>query len=211
MAPHDFGYCFDPTEDYQPRIVNEFVICQNGKVRINRDGTVQINPDSDTAHIDVLEVSRHPKGYNQYAINGWGFQAYKSAAYQLWPKRPKELTWVDHVDRDRENDSFDNLRPVNASLNNLNQYRASTKGYIHETQEWVDKVNGYRAKKGEPLLILKEPPRNMYISCCTYKGKRYEFGAFHYPEEATACYRESKEPFIQARLRDIWTAFLFTK
>jgi len=67
------------------------------------------------------------------------------------------------------------------------------------------------AKKGEPLLILKEPPRNMYISCCTYKGKRYEFGAFHYPEEATACYRESKEPFIQARLRDIWTAFLFTK
>ena len=84
------------------------------------------------------------------------------------------------MDRDRENDSFDNLRPVNASLNNLNQYRASTKGYIHETQEWVDKVNGYRAKKGEPLLILKEPPRNMYISCCTYKGKRYEFGAFHY-------------------------------
>ena len=68
--------------------MNEFVLSQNGKVRISRDGTVQINPDSDTAHIDVLEVSRHPKGYNQYAINGWGFQAYKSAAYQLWPKRP---------------------------------------------------------------------------------------------------------------------------
>ena len=148
---------------------------------------------------------------DRYAVNGWGFQAYKSAAYQLWKKRPKELTWVDHGDRNRENDSFDNLRPVNASLNNLNQYRPNTRGYIHETQEWIDKVNGYRAKKGEPPLILSEPPRNMYISCCTYKGKRYEFGAFDKPEDATACYLRSKEAFIQARLRDIWTEFLFAK
>ena len=118
---------------------------------------------------------------------------------------------MDHVDRDRENDSFDNLRPVNASLNNLNQYRKNTKGYVHETQEWLDKVNGYRGHKGLKKMILKEPPRDMYISCCTYKGERYEFGAFENPVKATECYLENKERFIQDRLRDLWVELLFSE
>ena len=94
-------------------------------------------------------------------------------------------------------------------MNNLNQYRKGTKGYIHETKEWRDKVNAYRATKNMKPLYLKEPPRNMFISCLTYKGKRYEFGAFHSPEKATAEYLAKKEKFIQDRLREYWSAFLF--
>ena len=94
-------------------------------------------------------------------------------------------------------------------MNNLNQYRKGTKGYIHETKEWRDKVNAYRATKKMKPLYLKEPPRNMFISCLTYKGKRYEFGAFHSPEKATAEYLAKKEKFIQDRLREYWSAFLF--
>ena len=203
MAPKDYGYIFEPAVDYQPRVVKEWVEVCNGKVIVDADGSVRLNPDSKTSGIDVLGHQITPKGYNSYEVNGWNFAAYKSAAFQLWKKRPKGLTWVDHIDRDRTNDSFPNLRPVNASLNNLNQYRPTTKGYVHETQEWVDKVNAVRRSKGQRPLVLREPPRNMY------KGVRHEFGAFHDPEEATACHNASKEPFIQERLRELWTEFLF--
>ena len=209
MAPKDYGYIFEPAVDYQPRVVKEYVVVCNGKAIVDADGTVRLNPDSKSSGFDVLGHQINPKGYNSYEINGWNFAAYKSAAFQLWKKRPKGLSWVDHIDRDRTNDSFSNLRPVNASLNNLNQYRPTTKGYVHETQEWVDKVNAARAAKRQRPLILKEPPRNKYISCCTYKGVRHEFGVFDDPEDATACYMLSKEPFIQDCLREMWTEFLF--
>ena len=210
MAPKDYGYIFEPAVDYQPRVVREWVDVCSGKARVHLDGSVTLSPDSKSRDFDVLGHQVNPKGYNSYEVNGWNFTAYKSASYQLWKKRPKGLTWTDHIDRDRANDSFPNLRPVNASLNNLNQYRPTTKGYVHETQEWVDKVNAARAAKRQRPLILREPPRNMYISCCTYKGERHEFGAFHDPEAATACHNASKEPFIQERLRELWTAFLWT-
>jgi len=144
MAPKDYGYIFEPAVDYQPRVVKEWVEVCNGKVIVDADGSVRLNPDSKTSGIDVLGHQITPKGYNSYEVNGWNFAAYKSAAFQLWKKRPKGLTWVEHIDRDRTNDSLLNLRPVNASLNNLNQYRPTTKGYVHETQEWVDKVNAVR-------------------------------------------------------------------
>jgi len=160
MAPKDYGYIFEPAVDYQPRVVKEYVVVCNGKAIVDADGTVRLNPDSKSCDFDVLGHQVTPKGYNSYEINGWNFAAYKSAAFQLWKKRPKGLSWVDHIDRDRTNDSFLNLRPVNASLNNLNQYRPTTKGYIHETQEWVDKVNAARAAKRQRPLILKEPAGN---------------------------------------------------
>ncbi len=116
---------------------------------------------------------------------------------------------MDHINRDRSWDAWENLRLVDTSLNNLNQYRKGTRGYIHETTEWRDRVNAYRAKKKMRPLYLKEPPRNMYISCLTYKGKRYEFGAFETPQEATTEYLAKKEGFIQERLRELWSAFLF--
>ena len=146
--PSDFGYTFDPSVDYQPRVLQEFVMAQNGKVKIHCDGTVE-------ADDGVLTHTVNPKGYNQYEYDGWSFNAYKSAAFHLWRKRPVGLTWVDHIDRVRTNDAFGNLRPCNASLNNLNQYRKNTKGYVHETKEWLERVNAYRKKTGKQPLYRR--------------------------------------------------------
>ena len=84
-----------------------------------------------------------------------------------------------------------------------------TVDFVQVSKEWRDKVNAYRAKKKMKPLYLKEPCRNKYVSCLTYKGKRYEFGAFDDPESATAEYLAKKEGFIQDRLREYWSAFLF--
>ena len=197
------NYTFDPATMYQPALPENigYVTSRNGVLVVHRDGTVTsdvTNPWHETV-----------KGYNRYEVNGSPYCAYKVAAEALWPTFPPDLKVVDHINRDRSWDAWSNLRRANTSLNNLNQYRKGTKGYIHETKEWRDKVNAYRAKKKMKPLYLKEPCRNKYISCLTYKGKRYEFGAFDDPESATAEYLAKKEGFIQDRLREYWSAFLF--
>ena len=99
MAPKDYGYIFEPAVDYQPRVVKEYVVVCNGKAIVDADGTVRLNPDSKSCDFDVLGHQVTPKGYNSYEINGWNFAAYKSVAFQLWKKRPKGLSWVDHIDQ----------------------------------------------------------------------------------------------------------------
>ena len=169
------NYTYDPSTMYQPALPElEFVTSRNQVLVVHRDGTVTS---------DVTEPWHETvKGYNRYEVNGSPYSAYKVAADALWPQFPPNLRVVDHINRDRSWDAWTNLRRVDNSLNNLNQYRKGTKGYIHETKEWRDKVNAYRATKNMKPLYLKEPPRNMFISCLTYKGKRYEFGAFHSPQ-----------------------------
>ena len=148
--------------------------------------------------------------YNNYTINEcFPFKGYKEIANKLWPIYPSGLWVVDHINRDSTDDSWKNLRRVNSALNNLNQYREGTCGYVHETKEWLDKVNAARAAKNQKPLYLKEPPRNKYIACLTYKGVRHELGVFDTPEEATKHYLANKEKFIQDTLRDIWSRFLF--
>ena len=70
---------------------------------------------------------------------------------------------------------------------------------------------GWRVKKKLNPIILKEPPRNKYVTIITYKKKAHELGVFDTPEEATQCYLDKKEGFIQDKLRDIWTGFLSTR
>ena len=196
-----YGYEFDPSTMYQPKPkTNEIYV----------GGVAQIHPDGKVTGINDFEVEKDVVNkYNVYHVNDcFTFKAYKEAAKRMWPIRPKGLYVVDHINRDSTDDSWSNLRPVNSALNNLNQYREGTKGYIHETQEWLDKVNAARAAKGEQPLYLNGPPRNKFIACLTYKGERHELGVFETADEATECYLASKEQFIQDTLRDIWTKFL---
>ena len=200
MVKHN--YTFDPDTMYQPAIPEvEFVESRNKTIAVHRDGSVTS---------DVTEPWHETvRGYNRYEVHGSTYWAYKLAAENLWPVFPPDLKFVDHINRDRSWDAWENLRRVNPGLNNLNQYRKGTKGYIHETTEWRDTVNAYRARKKLPPLYLKEPCRNKYIACLTYKGQRYEFGAYDDPDRATQEYLSQKEGFIQDRLRESWSAFLF--
>lgn len=198
------GYDFDPSYMYQPKIDPEldYFYLFEGNVCIWRNGAVR-DP------YDRWVWNTCENGYNKYEYNGTAFWAYREAAKKLWPVYPKELSFVDHIDRVRTFDGWVNLRRCSPSLNSLNQYREGTKGYRHETKEWLANVNAYRAKTHKKPLILKEPPRNKFIACLTYKGETYELGVHDNPEDATAQYLEEKEPFIRDRLRDIWSEFLF--
>ena len=202
LIKNSFGYVFDPETMYQPQLPEECEFYDSGNCRFYRDGRVE-TLDEDWA----LDSSTY-KGWNNYSQGGGGFRAYVKTAKQFWPHRPKGFTAIDHINRDRSDDSWENLRPCSTSLNNLNQYRRGTKGYKYETLEWLHKVNACRARGKKPPLYLPGPPRNKYIAVLTYQGNPVELGEFDTPEEATECYVAAKEPFIQNELRRVWTEFL---
>ena len=201
LLKNKYGYVFDPETMYQPALP-DIQYFDEGMCRYFPDGRVEtLDPDWE------LEQSTF-KGWNNYSQAGGGFRAYVKAAKRFWPHRPKGLTAIDHINRDRSDDSWSNLRLCSTSLNNLNQYRKGTKGYRYETSEWLEKVNASRARAGKAPVYLRGPPRNKYIALLTYRGESVELGEFDTPEEATECYVAAKEPFIQDQLRRIWTEFL---
>ena len=197
-----FGYEFNPKTMYQPKPKYEQV--HVGKIaELFDDGHCEAK-DGYTLTSEVVA------GYNHHTINDCvTFKGYKEIANKLWPLYPTGMFVVDHKNRVSTDDSWANLRRVTSGINNLNQYRKGTLGYHFETKEWLQKVNSARAANKMKPLYLKEPPRNKYIASLSYKGKRYELGAFDTPEAANQCYLDSKEPFIQDTLRDLWTKFLF--
>ena len=202
LIDNRYGYVFDPETMYQPEIDPSITHFDVGKHRIHRDGHVEnLDEDWGLSHTKVC-------GWNVYEQAGTSFRAYQEIAKHFWPKRPRQLSAVDHINRVRSDDSWGNLRLCNKSLNNINQYRKGTKGYRHETSEWLQKVNAYRSSAGKKPLVLSGPPRNKYIAMLTYRGQSVELGEFDNPEDATACYLAAKEPFIQNELRRLWTEFL---
>ena len=122
-----YGYDFDPVTMYQPKPKKDVVFV--GKVaQIFSDGACLPLGDF------VLE-SENINNYNHYTINEcFHFKGYKEIAKTLWPIYPSGLWVVDHVNRISTDDSWHNLRRVNSALNNLNQYRTGTCGYVHETR-----------------------------------------------------------------------------
>ena len=198
-----YGYNFDPKTMYQPAIpdIEKFEVPLFGGVFIYRDGRVENTGEYGSEHTMI-------NGYNNYLVGGGSFKSYQQAGKYFWPKYPPGFTDIDHISRVRSDDSWANLRRVNRSLNNLNQTRENVKGYYFEDGEWLKKINGYRFRDGKPPLILKEPPRNKYISKIGYQGKTYELGVHDSGREATQCYLDSKEAFIQDRIRESWIKFL---
>mgnify|MGYP002832393992 CR=1 FL=1 len=114
LLENRYGYVFDPETMYQPA-VPEIEHFDHGHSRFYPDGRVE-TLDADW----VLDSSKY-KGWNNYSQGGGGFRAYVTSARQFWPHRPSGFTAVDHINRDRGDDSWANLRVCSTSLNNLNQ------------------------------------------------------------------------------------------
>ena len=166
LLENKYGYVFDPETMYQPA-VPDIEYFDDGMCRFFPDGRVEtLDPDWE------LEQGTF-KGWNNYSQAGGGFRAYVKAAKQFWPHRPKELTAIDHINRDRSDDSWSNLRLCSTSLNNLNQYRRGTKGYRYETSEWLEKVNASRAKSGKPRYTYVGHRGTSTSLCLPIEGSRW--------------------------------------
>ena len=174
-----------------------------GQFRFYRDGSVKpIHPDT-----PMFWESRSP--YPTFNCNGSNYVVHQVIGKVLWPRRPNGLTFIDHINRIKTDNSWSNLRPVSPSINGINkETKRKIRGWDHETEEWLAKINASLAKKRKPVWRSSKSARNKYISRITYKGTRYELGEFETPEEAHHCYKTGREPFIQKLLREIWTQFL---
>lgn len=95
----------------------------------------------------------HHSGYRYIEINGVPYSEHRLAWYYCFQEWPSEQ--LDHIDRNRSNNSIDNLREVSNRLNQLNTNRQSK--YGHNISANKDK----------------------FSVCFTLKGRKYRYGTYN--------------------------------
>lgn len=68
-------------------------------------------------------------GYSYISIDGFRVFAHRLAFLYMTGKFP--LLIVDHIDRDKSNNKWENLREASLFLNSKNNYRNETEGHVH--------------------------------------------------------------------------------
>jgi hypothetical protein len=109
-------------------------------------------------------------GYQQIAIDKKLYMAHRLAYYYMTGIDPEGLV-VDHIDRNRKNNAFNNLRAATFQVNNLNHGR-------------------------EPTFCSFI--RGRYQAQFTLQGKHYYCGVFDSADEATAASLARKLELSQA-------------
>lgn len=107
------------------------------------------------------------KGYRRIEIEGKFYQSSRLAWFYMkgrWPKKQ-----IDHEDRDKGNDAWENLRPASNGQNKANS---------------VARRDSKLGIKGVSLF------RGKYRALLTAGGKLHYLGSFDTPEAASAAYAE---------------------
>lgn len=110
-------------------------------------------------------------GYIYIMIGGVRALAHRFAWLYMtgsWP-----INEIDHIDGNKINNSFSNLRDVDRSVNTQNQNRAKT----------TNKLG---------LLGVSELPSGKFKACITLRGKRTYLGVFNNPHDAHQVYLKAK-------------------
>lgn len=108
-------------------------------------------------------------GYLRLMIDGWHHRSARLAVLYMTGKWPPEV--VDHMDRDKSNDRWDNLRLASRSRN-----QANTPTYANN-KVGVKGVYHYPNNKNYP-----------YVAQIRHGGKTYHLGSFVGVEEAGHAY-----------------------
>lgn len=112
--------------------------------------------------------SVNPKGYRRIQIDGIPYYAHRLAFLWVVGFMPKV---VDHIDRNRQNNSFNNLRPATTSENNANSEKRKSTNNPY-------KGCSYKKKK------------NKWVAYISINGVCKHLGYYDTPEEAAQKYNE---------------------
>jgi hypothetical protein len=123
-------------------------------------------------------------GYNVICLNGRHYRAARLAWFYMTGVWPRDL--VDHIDTNKANDAWRNLRPATMSENKGNQ-RSTVKNRLG--------VKGVR--------LNRHSKRLPYVAQININRTRYYLGSFATIEEASSAYAE--------RARMIFGEFARTK
>lgn len=124
-------------------------------------------------------------GYIQIAIFGRLFLAHRLAILYVTGSFPN--IDIDHVDRDKTNNRFDNLRIVNRSINQQNR------------------VNP-RSDNKTKILGVRQTQSGKFYAKIGINGKRHSIGTFNTPEEASAAYLAAKKALHPDAIQALDTA-----
>lgn len=201
---------FDTDAGYQPMPKNDICYFDYlGLFRFYNDGSV--TPLDKDTHFEWDTTSSYPRFYSGMSC----YTVHRIIGKILWPlkTRPPELKYIDHIDGCTSNNAWKNLRPVTPSMNAINRRskKRPIKGWEHETEAWLTKINACMAKKGKPVWRKAKDARNKYIAKFTSQGKRIEIGAFDTPAEAHEAYLNGREQHIKDELRSIWMKHMNTE
>ena len=198
---------FNPEMTYQPMpspVLLYFDYLE--QFRFFSDGSVQpIDPET---HFEWDKTSKYPR----FLSGCCAYTVHQIIGDVIWPKnkRPHDLKFVDHIDGNTKNNAWNNLRLVTPSMNAINRRskKRPIRGWDHETEEYLTKLNACLAKNNKPVYRSPKDARNKYVARFTNKKKRIELGAFDTPEEAHQAYLNGREQFIRDQLKETWTQYL---
>lgn len=113
-------------------------------------------------------------GYIQIGIFGRLFRAHRLAILYVTGSFPN--IDIDHVDRDKTNNRFDNLRIVNRSINQQNR--------VNPRSDNKTKILGAQQRSGK-----------RFVARIGVNGKYHHLGSFSTAEEASAAYLAAKQVY----------------
>lgn len=133
--------------------------------RVNRAGGVKAG--------DVAGTTSNSKGYRLISIKGTKYLAHRVAFFIMtgeWPEK-----FVDHIDGDRANNAWSNLRDVSNAQNQENRTSANK-----------NNVGGF-------LGVSPASRGRGYQAQIRARGKNYHLGFYESPELASAVYLATKK------------------
>ena len=117
-------------------------------------------------------------GYVRIQFDGKSWLAHRLAWFLVYGTYPDSL---DHIDENKTNNTIQNLRTAEGSLQNLNK----SKPRIDNLSTGLKGVTINKTSKSSP-----------YVAAITFRGKRKHIGSFNTPIEAHNAYLKAKEDLM---------------
>lgn len=132
-------------------------------------------------YIGKVAGGTNNEGYRVICIKGKPYLEHRLAFLYMTGQWPKKI--VDHIDMDKSNNVWENLRECNHTQNRINTFVRADNSSNHTGVNWHDKLQKWRVRIG-------------------YKGKRFALGCYDNKEEAVKAYKKKAKELYGEFARD---------